>query len=306
MQTGHIYPNELIFMRGRSRQFAKELVDNPSTPMSLKLRIMSELSLDATRGLSFSPTSMSIQLPTMSQLSEVETLGLNFVSTRLFDVSSKKATYTSKPDFAPTKEGEIDHSTFHECTERQHLQIAADNETPAEFLDVLSTREHYRIRQLVARNLNTSPETLSRLSKDSEESVRYCVAENPSTPIAVLVEMSEEPALFGWGNRYWASMMGLLDEIDWASPGNVIEARQLLVHKLFDEADKPSLARAYTLVLGDCVDDELIKCSKSTSWLERCAVAINPNTSEDIIRHLSSDKNVTVRNAADERLKASV
>ena len=64
---------------------------------------------------------------------------------------------------------------------------------------------------------------------------------------------------------------------------------------------KPSYERAHALLLDDCPQAAITKCLKSPLWLERCAVALNPNTPEKAIKALLEDENAIVRAAASAR-----
>ena len=59
-------------------------------------------------------------------------------------------------------------------------------------LDDLSNHSHFRVRESVAGNENTSKSTLRKLSSDEHTSVRAAVARNPKTPKDVLEKLSKD------------------------------------------------------------------------------------------------------------------
>ena len=59
-------------------------------------------------------------------------------------------------------------------------------------LDALSNHSHFRVRETVAGNENTSENTLRKLSSDENVSVRAQVAGNPKTPQDILEKLSKD------------------------------------------------------------------------------------------------------------------
>jgi hypothetical protein len=54
----------------------------------------------------------------------------------------------------------------------------------------------YKFRMDLARNLNTSPETLNHLVRDKDSYVRWYVAQNPNTPPEALIILAEDRASY--------------------------------------------------------------------------------------------------------------
>jgi len=188
------------------------------------------------------------------------------------------------------------------CDRALKFEVARNPKTSVEIIALLAQDSDYRVRQHVAANLGAPSIWLAKLSIDPELTVRHNVLSNPSTPVEVLVEMAEEPMVSEWASR--GSRLGELDDIDWTSSSNVGNYRETLVHELINVDDSPSLARAYALVLDDCSIEDLDKCSASSSWIERCAVAQNAQTPEEITLRLATDRNKTVTEAARARLES--
>jgi len=62
--------------------------------------------------------------------------------------------------------------------------------------------------------------------------------------------------------------------------------------------DRPSLNRLIFFFSPHADRETLARHSNSISWIERCAIAQNPNTPQNIIRYLAKDGNKVVRAAA--------
>jgi hypothetical protein len=68
-----------------------------------------------------------------------------------------------------------------------NTDLARNHNTPPEILDRLSYDESWIVREGVALNPNTPPETLEQLANDGGSWIRYCVAYyNPNTPQYIL------------------------------------------------------------------------------------------------------------------------
>ena len=63
-----------------------------------------------------------------------------------------------------------------------NLKLAKNPNTTPETLERLADDENWWVRYRVAYNPNTSPETLERLANDEDYCVRSSVANNPNTP----------------------------------------------------------------------------------------------------------------------------
>lgn len=63
-----------------------------------------------------------------------------------------------------------------------------------------------------------------------------------------------------------------------------------------------STKRLIAFLCDDAPVDALARAQRSSDWLERAAIARNPNTPPDVIKRLSTDGNAVVRSLARARL----
>lgn len=73
-----------------------------------------------------------------------------------------------------------------------HERLLTNPALPEAFLTTLSTSANYKVRVLVAENLETPTSILETLASDSHDHVRFAVAENVSTPKATLRDLLED------------------------------------------------------------------------------------------------------------------
>lgn len=140
-------------------------------------------------------------------------------------------------------------------------------------------------RKEIAKN-STDPEELAKLSEDSDEIVRMCVAGNIHTPEDILTKLAGDAS---WNVRESVAFNK--------------ECSSKLLTKLSRDRTaevKDAVARNHNTSL-----EVLAKLSTSRFYYVREAVAENPNTSEEILMQLADDKNLEVRNAAISRLSNS-
>lgn len=81
-------------------------------------------------------------------------------------------------------------------------------ETNPSVLDKLANSENFIIVERVAKNTHLSLETLKRLSKSSSHQVLLNIANNPSTPNEVLLDMYIPINQYQWVNRIIIDRVG--------------------------------------------------------------------------------------------------
>jgi hypothetical protein len=67
----------------------------------------------------------------------------------------------------------------------------------------------------------------------------------------------------------------------------------------------PGNRRLFAFLCGEAPADALAKAQRSTDWLERAAIAMNPNTPPDVVQRLAKDGNAVVRSIAAHALTKS-
>lgn len=87
--------------------------------------------------------------------------------------------------------GKIFGETFsrRELKKRAKLWYAADHLINAGLLDKLSRSPYIEVRESVAGNIHTSPETLEVLLQDTDFQVRETAVLNPSSPLSRINEL---------------------------------------------------------------------------------------------------------------------
>lgn len=120
------------------------------------------------------------------------------------------------------------------------------------------------VRSLLAANTNTPLEILEILARDRKYHVRHRAANNPKMPIEKFAKIT-------------------LERI----------AKTLV----------PSFSRFIVFLHAQAPQEALVKNYRSESWLERYAIAQNPNTPKHILNELTLDANQIVRAAASSAIK---
>ena len=139
------------------------------------------------------------------------------------------------------------------------LEIAGDPAATAEELTILAADKNVEIRTRVAAHPNTPDEVLAKLALDAVDGVGATARANPNFRQELEVPM--------------------------------------LLAKL-TAGTKPSFSRLLALLRPEVPVASLAKNFRSSSWLERCAIAQNPMTPDSTLQALLEDGNRVVRAAA--------
>jgi hypothetical protein len=182
----------------------------------------------------------------------------------------------------------------------------------------LSNNENIAIRYRVAQHPNTTPLILSNLSND-KLTVRLIVAKNPKTPIDIILRFAahNDQRLHLAVAQNAGAPTDLLIEMAtrsvprsgyYFSPINLFAIKTLLfrepeialpfIEKCLKYPEKPSFSRFLLLMNPEMPTSFLSRHYKSWSWMERYAIAQNPNTGKEIRQLLNQDPNIIVRAAA--------
>ncbi|NJM77610.1 MAG: hypothetical protein HC852_19845 [Acaryochloridaceae cyanobacterium RU_4_10] len=166
------------------------------------------------------------------------------------------------------------------------LAIAANPQTPQYLyeiwgLKILESTSSYQFQSFleqVARNIYTPEGLLLELANHANRSIRIAAATNPC--------VSEKfwPA---WENQTHYAVGDL--EQCWRTEENLLEQWQ----RKLTAADRLNWLRN-----PEAMAPVLAKLARSSSWVERCAIAQHPNTPEPIRQTLAQDANRIVRAAA--------
>lgn len=146
-------------------------------------------------------------------------------------------------------------------------------------LSILSTMSPH-ILEVIASSLNAPNRLLEELVKHENNSVRIAAATNPCAGESVLEQWES--------TRFYT--VGELEQL--------LACEQQMLQKW---ESSPTSSRLAVLLDSQAPSPILAKISRSSSWLERCAIAQNPNTPTAIRQRLTQDGNRVVRAAASSR-----
>ncbi|MGB3207701.1 MAG: hypothetical protein WBB28_22175 [Crinalium sp.] len=185
-------------------------------------------------------------------------------------------------------------NNFNIASSKQIIQAFRDvnnPETNADILSQLATSESRLIRVGVAKHIKTPPLVLEQLSRDKNIEVRLAVANNYNAPIYVLQEMAKR----GGKNKpiQLAAIKNLL--------ARQVEGSDKFIEK-YAKSSTPCLSRLLVLLHPMATRELLTKWYRSSSWLERYAIASHPNTPPEVLIFLAEDANHLVRTAAINKL----
>lgn len=141
------------------------------------------------------------------------------------------------------------------------------------------------LRKILALHPNSSVNLLEQLATDANKDVRQAVAQNSNTSIPVLENLIRD----GEKEICKIARKNYLVKYPEGLP---------LVLQSYVKSSKPNLSRLIVFLYPQTPAKILSKNSRSSSWLERYAIAQNSNTSNDVLQRLINDANCIVRAAA--------
>ncbi|MDJ0531097.1 MAG: hypothetical protein QNJ70_01165 [Xenococcaceae cyanobacterium MO_207.B15] len=181
-----------------------------------------------------------------------------------------------------------------ELAKNKHIlasrRLAGNSSTPGLILQELSTIKDYNIKYQLAGNSSTPPETLLKLiqEQDSDSNIYHRIALNPNATALVLQELIK-----------YCSLNTLLFVL--SHPNCSLEIQKNILN--FWAKDQSQirwlwLSRLAVFFSPHAQPSVLASNARSIYWIERYAIAINPNTPQSIREILSQDSNIIVRNIA--------
>ena len=183
---------------------------------------------------------------------------------------------------------EIPELTRFAATSARRL-VAKHPNTTAGLLSTMVDDDSWTMRETVAFHRSCGPDDLRKLASDFDRDVRAAVASNPATPrevLGVLAEDIDPRVRRAAGQNMNAAVL-------------VTNAwRRTLMAKLLSNA---SWATRTMALLSPTVSPAVLRRYRhrgSTYWLERFAVAVHPETPEDLRTELCLDANTLVAAAA--------
>ncbi len=167
-------------------------------------------------------------------------------------------------------------------------RTAIHPKTPSTVLEELAADKNSALRLGVAQNPNTPGSLLEQLALDKDALVRLAVAGNPNTPVSLLEQLAKKRTQSHQPLQA-AAVKNLISQ----NPERVAAFLEEYIQPL-----KPSFSRLLLFFHPQAPSTMLAKNFRSYSWLERYAIAQNPNTPPHIRQRLTLDGNRIVRAAA--------
>ncbi len=195
----------------------------------------------------------------------------------------------------------------------EQLDVLKNPNTSLQTLNTLSDSKWAIVRQGVARHPNTDKNLLKQLAEDNISMVRQGVAENPVTPgsLLELLAIDKDDAVVVAVASHPNTSLNILEQLAiLGKPGNQIKqtALKALMNRFPDKISQvladcitsytPIFTRLLVFLHPSTPSEILAQNIHSSSWLERYAIAQNPNTPEGIRAALTHDGNRIVRGAA--------
>lgn len=195
----------------------------------------------------------------------------------------------------------------------KQLDILKNPNTSSQTLEQLSHSKWVIVRQGVARHPNTDKNLLKQLAEDKISMVRLGVAENPNTPsnLLELLAIDQDNQIVVTVATHANTSSNILEQLAiLGKPDDRIKQAAVLtlVNRFPDRISKiladcitsftPIFTRLLIFLHPSTPSETLAKNINSTSWLERYAIAQNPNTPPEIRAALTRDGNRIVRAAA--------
>ncbi|MGB8701026.1 MAG: hypothetical protein WCD18_16560, partial [Thermosynechococcaceae cyanobacterium] len=196
--------------------------------------------------------------------------------------------------------------------------VAQHPNTPASTLAQLANAPEVKLRERVSRHPNTAIATLEQLANDEIASVRLNIAERTdiSSHVVEVLADDRDPTVRAKAmanpnfpeDAVEAMLCGeYAAEYLQQNPYCLAQNPEILAKILNHYAQSSSLETSFIVLRQPQIDPEqLQKKSCSTQWLERFAVAQNPQTPCAILQQLAEDANQLVRAAAKDPLQQSI
>ena len=175
--------------------------------------------------------------------------------------------------------------------------LASNPKLPEDIVDLLARDKSSWVRGALAANPNIPIAILMQLSQDRRANVRRTVAVNPKAPNSILRESLLDLLQYRKKIDLKSAILRYASE----NPDRL----PLLLEQIVKQIKQPSdLTRTIALWHPQMPVKVLEKNVRSFVWLERCAIAQNPNTPKETLQLLAADGNRIVRAAAKENLKS--
>ena len=196
--------------------------------------------------------------------------------------------------------------------------LARNPNTPKYLLEKFAESQRPFVRTALASNPKVPESIIHQLAKDENREVRQALATNPRTPLEVLLCFKHDVQRAAAANPkapFSIVEKQLLWLLSLSMPRPRIGDAKILLRYLREKPEElPALleaivklpsekTRTIALMHPQMPPKFLAENGQSLDWLERCAIAQNPNTPTETLQLLAADSNRIVRAAAKENLK---
>jgi hypothetical protein len=276
------------FVRGYAAEIRQQIVENATSDDPTTTLILERFAVDLDAGVR---SAVAENPSTPDVLLEVLSHDLNsgvryFVAENPSTPGAVLANMTMDQD-----QGVV------EAVMKRFAQFPKDQPLSVAVLESFSNAPASNVRRWVAGHSSTPDIVLKRLALDCDQTVRQAVARNPATPINILQYLALSVEISDAFRGRCATALFSSD------PASALSNLRQEVVKSLTRPAIGSYSRLLGFLLPDCPVASLAQAQRSSSWLERCAIALHPATPISTLQQLAGDGITMVRSAAIERLK---
>ena len=241
--------------------------------------------------------------PNITQNSLFNLISDRDIEVRKAALANPKLDSTFKQEFVSLEDSNLSLAELQELANSKYKIIrekVALHPNVTRALLIKLSNDKFNVRIAVAKNPKTPLNILLKYVNHPDKRLHFAVAENSGTPVELLIKLGTQQDSKNQNGYHF-------------NPLNLLALKTLLKHHP-DEAipildrclkypDRPSYARFLVLMNPNISSKFLARYYKSWFWIERYAIAQNPNTDTEIRQYLANDCNCLVRAAARSFLK---
>lgn len=281
--------------RHQDQSIREFVASNPNTPVPLLKQLAQDKDIDVRRCVARNPNT---PLKLLKQLTQDED---NYVRLciackpdlpvqilKLLKLDHKILVDVASNPNTPVQV--LEQLAQHDNYYSVRMCVACNPNTPFKFLEQLVQDKDKRVRRFVAKNPNIPVKLLDYLIQSDYKNVRHSAARNPNTPLKLLEQLMQDE------DKYVRSFAA-------RNPNNPINLFLEAMLKDCAQDCTLSLLRFLVLLHPQTPAKTLAENRYSSTWLERYAIAKNPNTPLDTLNTLAKDANRIVRAAAKANLE---
>lgn len=332
----------LEFSKSVDRRLRESVAENPNAPVSILEQLAQDDSSDAPRQVSENPnTPISLLFKQLARDVWVSHSIAYQMSSERYTCPEGESILDILAEESTSPLETILQRLAQDGGETARLFLARRFDLPTNFLTQFAESTEVNVCEAVAQNLNTPVSCLEKLAQSPETKVREAVAQNPNTPISILEQLGKDnkyDVLLHIAQKTNLSPE-ILEELA-GSKSDQVREKAMLNPSLPKEAVERIVCGEYAtgylklnpdflsrhpdslaVVLNHYaksqfplvsfialnqpqISQELLQeKSLSISWLERLAIAQNPQATQQILIQLAQDSNQLVRAAAKDKLQ---